>query len=570
MKMRTIAAALLLGLIPICAARAGEERYPRMGPKTMAGMTQILVAESDLDKIQAATALGEARVGGVEFPADYDADLIARIKTARQAALAELRKMLAGDYAPARASAIYALGRSQDPGMAGPAAGLLRDKDWLVRAQVCRALAELGAAEFTNKLPLDDENPQVRIEALAALAKLGGDGAALAAEKRFAAEKDACVRAACLRCLRALGCRTPAKATRLAALNDSDPEVLAEGLRLAAGATTADAEVVAAAKKLAKHDSPPVRCACAGVLVAAGDGSRETLKELLQDSDQAVRRDTCLALGKTGAAWAMPLLTAEWRDELRPVRRAASAALAERAAGNDARRAEVEQAAVEATRGENGAAAREGLWLLGELHSKAGFPAILALAKEAPGQIEAEAQAALVLRVVWMAKYQPGGELAVKFFNSRTPALRVHAANAILALQYRQAEGMLAAKLQETKPVEMQKIWVYAGPERDFALQALAEFADETALAALTSICCSRDPLEKEENAGLACEAIVKADYKAAVGKFTAAMRLPDFAQSERGALLAETVAKLAGTSTNFQPRKTRPQFDRFFLNVEE
>ncbi len=570
--MRSVALIWLLLLVVSARAWAAsggqeaDERFPHMNAATLEAMLQVLKGDSAFARMKAATALGDARVDD-------------------RSALKALAGMLSDDYAPARASALYALGRSRAPAAASLAASLLEDPDALVRAEACRAVAALAAHGQADKLPLEDDEPLVRQAALAAAARIGKGRLESRLAARFGAEDEPDLQAACLRTLRQLaapeGC-----AIALQGLRSGDTGVQTEALRWLAAVDHPDRSGARSrVRKLLSSPSARVRCAALRACTAIeGEAAQDKIVQHLADRDHTVRRTAALMLGRVATAACRPALVRLQSDAVREVRRAASVALVEHRMRDANETPAIEALAVAATRSDNPAAQREGLWMLGEMRSKAGFPGVLDLGikglpnmlKEREMKAFAEKEApdyrasALVMWLIARTAHAPGGALAMNYVLAPSQALRIHGARALGTIPYEPARGLLANTVLKTKSIMGEVFFVYTGRERTVALWALAEMGGPAVLDTFTRLAGMTRPVDTAENLRLVCEVLVREKHKTAARGMRRAIKNQRVAGTEQAVVLADTVQQLTGETVEADVPNRGPHAGRFFLNVRE
>ncbi|MCX7935844.1 MAG: HEAT repeat domain-containing protein, partial [Planctomycetota bacterium] len=306
-----------------------------MSEATAKAMIEVIQTEAGShDRQKAAMALG-----------------LARIST--PPAIQALCSMLEDPYPPARASALYALGRSRSRAAAEAVAKALTDSDEMVRVEACLAVGEGKFSDLAEKLPIADPAARVRLAAWQALADLDPKQAAALANQRFAAEEALPVRAEILRCLRRGGAAEGVATVKMA-LQETDAEVLSEALEWLA-AHSRDAAFASEAKKhLASRSALVLRAAIRAYGRLAGAESEEALLALLADKERAadptVRVTIATALGESGGRRCRPALAALQEDEVREVRRAASAALMQHLRRDPASKGDIETLALQAVR----------------------------------------------------------------------------------------------------------------------------------------------------------------------------------------------------------------------------
>jgi len=548
----------------VAAAGAGEEEHPRMNQATVKAMLEVIRQESSFGRMKAAMALGEARVSDPQ-------------------ALQILAGMLKDEYPPARVSALYALGRSRAASAAESVAPLLGDADELVRVEACRTLVALGARALAGRLPLADESPLVRQAALEAAAVIGQGALEGSVAARFAAETVPGLRAAVVRTLARLQA-ADALAVVQRALEDADLEVQMEAL-LWFVAVTGEGGKTAAASLLRHLESPHaiLRRAAAQASVRIGPDAEGAVIALLADADHTVRVAAALTLGAIGGEAARAALVKTQADGVREVRRAASTALLVHATRTPDLRPAVEALAVAATRSGTPSVQREGVWMLGEMASSAGFPDILRLAVadlprfdvEDPAAIGAFAKedlraSALVIWTVARTAHRGGGELAAKYFLGMDQALRIHAARAIGTIKFEPAVPAMCQTLVKTRSMMGEVFYVYTGRERTLGLWALTQIGGDEVLKAFLQIATRPKPMDEVGNIRLMCEYMVQQKHVAAAGPLERMAKRQEVAGTEVAAILAQTVHALTGKAIEVKLPEPGQVGGSFFLNVRE
>ncbi len=549
---------LLFLVAPGFCLTAEHEEYPRMGPETMKCMVRVINKESTFARMKAAMALGRSRV-----------------RSAR--AIKALRSMLKDKYAPARASAVFALGRSRSSKAIQAVAPMLEDRDALVRVEACRALAGLGADRQADMLPFSDPSPLVRTAALQAAAIIGKGSVEAKIAARFAVEDDPGVRAECVRTLRRLGADQGFAPAR-AGLADKDPEVRAQALLWLAEVPHAEsAELCRMIARNCSNASAIVRrTAIKACGKAAGKDAEKLLRRCLRDKDHTVRKQAALVLGDVGTPACRPDLARMQQDQVREVRRAASLALVRHAEREDSSRSAIIDLAIAATSSGNPLVQREGLWMLGWMRSKKGFPAIMELAiRDYPaGKRKKPAGdprlSAMVMWVISRTAYRPGGELAMKYLTCPDQALRVHAGKALEKIRYEPALDLLCKTVTKTQSVMGEVMFAYSGPERTNAVMALAAFSSEKALAALARVACSAKPLEEPDNLRIICAGLVRGKYTKGTPMMRNAVRNRLIAGTANAVILADAYRELTGKKLKLKAPKVNPYDTRFFITTEE
>lgn len=556
---------IVIALVTSCAVVSGicraEEEW-RMGPQTAREMIELIRLESNPGRMKAAVSLGMARIGTPE-------------------ALAALREMLASEYAPARASAVYALGRSGQMVALSALRPLLGDPDETVRAAVCAAFAELGADEQAAHLPFADVSVRVRQAAYGAAATLGRNRVEATLAERYLAEESPALRAAILKVLRRL--EAPQGAAVLPrALADADIEVRMEALDYVAGmGDTTWRDSLEPVRRALRDPSPLIRRAAIGAFGRIGGVDAEARAlALLDDADHTVRRRAAEVLGHHASTPATrDALSRLATDPSREVRRAGSVALLECLRRDNALHAELIQRALQAVKAATSPERREGLWLLGTLESKAGFPDIMrfGVADDEPLRVAASdsadgaiQEARLLAWIIRQTAHRPGGGLMTTYFaQPYDQYLRIHAARAIGVIRYEPAVPTMIAKLTEIRVEMGVRFFAYAGQERRIGIWALGEIGGIAALDGLVRVVASVDPQEDDDNLRAICDILVRHGHKSAVRVLQQTMARPLCADSAR-VILAQTAAKLEGTEMPPLPPAPGPIYDRFFLNVDE
>jgi len=552
------------------AALLAEEKEPTaaMSDATAKAMIEVIRQETGShDRQKAAMALGLARINTPE-------------------AIQALRSMLDDPYPPARASALYALGRSRATAASQAVAGALADPEEMVRIEACLAAGEAKFSYLAGQLPIADQSPRVRLAAWQALANLDPKQAAILAKQRFGAEEVPQVRAEIIRCLRRGGDVAGIDTVRLA-LKDADVETLTEALTWLATygrglSLIGDIEEIK--QHLAGRSALVLRAAVRAYSAIAGAGSEAALLALLADKERAidptVRVTIATALGEVGGDRCRPALALLQDDEVREVRRAASVALVQHLRRGAATKEEIETLALQAVRSGKPLRRREGLWMLGEIPSAVGFPEILDLALASYPQVgEKEAvpkfphdriaETCLVLRATFTNRHAPAADLAIACFRQTTaPVVRVHAARTLGAIKHQPALPILCAAVLETKAEMGVVFFVLTGAPRAAALWAIAEIGGDEAWRTFARLCSMTKPADDLQNVRMMCDRLVAIKYAAAAAHFEKA--LAELQKTEHGALLAAAVEALTGRRPDFRPPQPEAPADAFFLQVRQ
>ncbi len=558
---------IVLSFAPVRPLPARDEQA-HMDGKTAEHMVKVIEEESTFAKMQAAMALGRARVN---TPAVHKA----------------LTSMLKDEYPPARASALYALGRSGNDKAAAPVISALKDKDQTVRIEACLALAELGAGASANQLPLDDKELSVRLAAIQAAERIGKGRLEAALAKRFRMEEDAMLRAKLLDALRVLGTDHGAPAST-AGLADKDLQVQASALAwfTAHGELTAHAQVVPELQGLLKSPTVLQRRGAAEALAKIREAEAETeLLSLCRDKDHTVRMTAARLLGLYGSAASRPALHTLHADSLRHVRRAASAALAEHVNRSKEALPSVEALAKASTQAKSVTEQMEGVWLFGHLRSQAGFPDILNMAIQdipavSKGKVQDEDHpflkadrrlSSLVMWTIGRSKYAPGADLGMKYANAPgADDLRTHATRTLGILKHKPASPLLVRLILEIFVVMGEPMFVYDGKPRENAIWALGQIGDATALDALAKLSSMTIPMDSTANIETCCEILIR--YKYSNKRYLNRMEKVIAKYSKNGTkaprALVRAVAILTGKKPDLPPEKKRARRSDFFLRT--
>lgn len=248
----------------------------------------------------------------------------------------EDRRSLGGDKlaaylrdanAETRAAAARALGRiGSDPALL-PLLVAVEDSDPTVRREVIFAMGQIGSADARDALrrvASSNAAPAERQEAVIALGKLRGDGAAEAVLP-FLADVVAAVRADAALALARSGDSVAAGDLK-PLLTDGDVSVRTNAA-WAAGRLK-DKNLTAEVRSLLADASPEVRLAAAKSIGELEDvAAIAALEKLAADSDWRIRVNVAAALGKTKSLDALPALTLLGKDANVHVRAAVASAL---------------------------------------------------------------------------------------------------------------------------------------------------------------------------------------------------------------------------------------------------
>lgn len=548
---------ILVVLLLSAPALCGEDDALSMNLPTAKAMTAVVSNETTLEKMRAAMALGSARV-------KYKNTILA------------LNKLAEDPYAPARASAIYALGRSRSDRALDAVMKALKDKDALVRVEACRAVTELQSPALISTLPVADPSPLVRLAAIDAIRQLEAKDAAAMLIAQYDKEKEPSVRAALLRCLSIL--RT-GEAVTAKGINDADLAVKRAALLWITACKGNKEKFEAHVQPLLKHKAMLIRQAAVQAWVTMlGKDAAPALAPMAKDQHQTVRRAVALAFGTLKDKAFHELLHTLQADPVRLVRRAASFAIADPARENDELRISAEAMALKAVNADNPDLQREGLWVLGHIRSQAGFPAIMKLAHndipKASEKSEVDCRAsALVMWVIAESKHVGGATLAMKYLDCANGSLRVQGARALGSLRHAPATGLLARTLKKTVIVEGMPMFVYSGLERTYAIKALGAIGNAEATTPLLELLCSVLPQDTSDNLTLMQQLVAKAkpaNTSAVLQRGMAKCRSGKNKSPSHEAFLADTIELVTGTRPMAPPTKERKPYDYFFLNVKD
>lgn len=566
------------------SAYAEDEQPVRMNAGTVDLMVSVIENESTFAKMRAADALALARVNTPE-------------------AVKALQSMLKSDYAPARACAVRALGRTRDKSRATSVLPLLADDDSVVRVEACHALAEQGAVESASSLLFDDPEPAVRLAAVQAASRLVADSAGPRLATRFNVETQPDVRTEILRALTRLDGKDglPVAAQ---ALGDADAGIRAAALDWFAEKAPAGADRLKPhiAGLLKDNASIVRRAACTAALYALGDAAEVSVLPFTEDPDHTVREAALLALGDKGTRASWESFFKAQGDSVRHVRRAASYAYLLQLKRTADLRSDVEQSALKAVKDSNQDRTREGVWMLGEIRSKAGFPMLLDLAvtefpkpgneksaksskqkKRGKKQASDEKQdpapvanttdtrlSALIMWTVARSESSAGADLAMHYVNCPEQSLRIHAARALGVLKHEPANQLLVKLVTDTKTVMGQPMYTYNGLERTNAIWAVGEIGHPAGLAALAKLAVNERPPDSEENVALMIDILVRHKFsdKRAID------RMRHAAYKNKGSsvsvLLANGIEKLTGDRPDVPPVERVSPWNEFFLMRKE
>ncbi|MFN8178178.1 MAG: HEAT repeat domain-containing protein [bacterium] len=226
-----------------------------------------------------------------------------------------------------RAAAARAMGRiGSDRGLP-PLLAAVEDVDARVRREVLFALGQIGSAgarDALRRVASSNAAPDERQEAVLALGKLPGEGAAEAVLPLLA-DPIALVRADAALALARTG-DSVAAADLKPLLADTDPHVRTSAA-WAAGRLKAK-DLASELRALLADASPEVRLAASKAVGDVEDaGAVSALEKVAGDPDWRIRANVAAALGKTKSLDALPALTILGKDPIVHVRAAVAAAL---------------------------------------------------------------------------------------------------------------------------------------------------------------------------------------------------------------------------------------------------
>ncbi len=525
-----------------------------MDPETVSHMIREIKQGRTPGKMRAAIALGKARVTSDK-------------------ALKALQSMLDNDYAPARSSALYALGRSGDSEVTSAVAPLLADPAMDVRIAACRAIRRLDAGRFVNKLPLDDPNDLVRLAAIRAAGASGDKGVVSRLKKTYHAENTSRNRTAVLQALRGLNAGAQVSELAGEAIQHASARVRLAGAKLLTGLSADELQQRRSqVADLLDDNSALVRRAAVNVfdkiLAESSEGLQKSLLPMLDDRDPTVVAAVAETVGRRcRSAETMLELEKLLAHADRKIRRTASLRMLRAARRHPDWERRLVRTAVETLHASESAKRCEGLWILGQLRSQAGFPDALKLAEKTSTRADMR-EARLVAWLIYRSGYEPGGKLLTAFFTDDDQYLRVHAARGLGVLKHKPAESKIISELQNIKIVQGMPMYTYTGQERYFAIWTLGQFGDKKALQALTTLAAKRRPMAKAKNLKLMCDIFVEHDYQPAIEPLRS-LYMYSNAGKRHKRIAAEAINELAGRKEVSIPAKEEePKYETFFLNA--
>ncbi|MBN2712080.1 MAG: HEAT repeat domain-containing protein [Planctomycetes bacterium] len=534
-----LAVAALAGCLLSISAYCGEEG--QLNEATATNMIKVIKEEPVLSKMRAAWTLGQARYGS-------------------DAAIEAYRSLLKDNYAPARASAVYALGRCGNKSVLKDIEKTLKDKDETVRAEACIAISELAVPESATALPFSDPAKAVRHAALQAAVALGSEKPAGAISAQYANEKQPELRAEIIDTLSKI---SPESALDLVdkGLSDSEAVVRISALEwLSLHGKGKGEKFAGSVKAMLSDKSSFIRRAAAECYLNIG-GNENDLFPLCKDKDHTVRSATASAMGKLGGDGSWQKLCEMQADAFREVRRAASFALLNFEKRDGANREKLEARAKDLLEKTSAEERMEGIWMLGEMKSLAGFPKLLDLAaKNLPSEKDADAlgkfeaqdmrESALVMWVISRTGFNDGADLAMKYADApgeNGKSLRIHATRALGVMKHQPATAMLVGLLKRKRSAMGEVFYTYVGLERSNAIWAIGEIGDRSTLDTLAAIVLNTRPPEDPINIGSICDILAKAKYdnKNTIAKMRAVAEKDT--GTETSSILADLVGKLTG-----------------------
>ncbi len=252
---------------------------------------------------------------------------ISHLEDRRSLGEGRLVALLTDDDAETRAAAARALGRLGRSEGLEPLLARLSDPEADVRREVLFALGQIGDAQARDALVRiagSNAAAEERIEAILALGKLEGEGAAEAVLP-FLGDDDATVRAEAAVALARTGDAVAASDLR-GLLSDSEARVR-EAAAWAVGRLEA-AELSAGLHALLQDPDDGVRRAAAKSIGTQQDSTAvDALAALVSDPDWRTRAEVGRALGRTGRLEALPAIATLAKDENVHVRAATAAGL---------------------------------------------------------------------------------------------------------------------------------------------------------------------------------------------------------------------------------------------------
>ncbi len=536
------AAIILLYIFLTGFASAGESDTLHMRPATVGLMLKVLREEPLSMKIRAAEALGSARV-------------------AREDVLKELEKVAESDYPYARAAAVRALGRSRAKSTTEKIVKLLRDENEKVRTEACLALGEIG--EQFDKLPFDDKAETVRLAALQVAGNSGDAGLGKTVAGRYKAEKDAGMQATVLASLAGLSPeKTPGVVRE--GLGATDPQIIANALACVEKMPENDAkEFGETVSRLLFAKSALVRQAAVQALVNFRKAEHEgALRKLCQDENYNVRIAAALALKNPEQEESVKTLSEMQGEENALARRAASVSLA---ALTD--REKAEKLALAAIASDKTETRLEGLWLLGDMKSVAGFPGILKLAAQNVKDAKTDVrETVLVLWIINRTTYADGAELAVRCLRAADGSLRVHSAQALGVLKYEAGVAALEDALTSTASQMGEVFYTYTGKERENAIWALGEIGNGKTLDMMAELLTRGKPMDESGNLRMMRDILIAKKHEACVGVLKEMLAVID--SPEQASLTADVIEKLTGKRPDVKPYQPSKYYDTFFLEA--
>jgi hypothetical protein len=521
-------------------------RPAKISPKSLTALLAIATAAQDVNQARALTELAAGRVDTADF-------------------LEKLPEIYANGESPIKILVLHALAQ------AGDAAKNIAPK--ITTSALTAAAPELRFAALTTLTTLKIAPPDAEkllqdphfpvrlatITALAAAEKIDAYAAPL--QKAFTAE--APLRRAIVENLNPLA----APEIFLAALRDENLAVkLSACQKIAALPPTAATSYKDDLTPLVQHQWTPLRAAALTAFAAAAPAAAYE-QALLAATHAApeVRYAAVLVIAQTAPSNATALAATPVKllaDEDYTVRRRAAMTLLELGAQKLLPRAAVEEIAVAAAAA-NGAAVREGLWLLAQLKSAAAFPAALTLADGADKYARRT-----LLHLIGESGYTDGGGAAVKIYADKKmdDLTRTHAAEALRKLKFSGATAALAAALGEKISIQGTDSWVIGGRLRLATAAALCAINSPDNYAVFRRTLFSAKPLEEFAVVKLASQWLIDNRRTEAAPLLKAALANPELNATEGAPVLARTYEALTGEASgyDFAPQRSVEYRDTF------
>jgi HEAT repeat protein/Leucine-rich repeat (LRR) protein len=263
-----------------------------------------------------------------------DIDAVGAISTIPTALIGEwmdsLAKNLKSDDPDVRGLAAFQMGKYKAPKAKETLAGLLKDKEPVVRRRAAVGLAVLGEPAGSMleliRQSVTDDDPTVRADSLKVLGAANDQESVVLAIKAI---EDTTVRVRCAAVATLGDLKNPSAIEALAGVIDDADLETAKAAALSLGKVKSS-ESTALLKRLATKSGHPLCVSIAVALHHAGEaGTAERFRQLLEEEDIAIRREAAAALGKLAKLDGTDLYIQALDDDDAQVRKIASTALSQ-------------------------------------------------------------------------------------------------------------------------------------------------------------------------------------------------------------------------------------------------